>query len=213
MGAMGTIGRVREEALRGQLARTLASKSYVFDIPVSFLAMFVGFIDGDGYIAVTKTTEGFISIALVISLQRTDKALLDYFKSVLKIGTVTDYPESGSVKYIISRTDLQEILFPLMLYHGIFFLTTTRRAQYELAIALFMSDITLFSRIKTLNRRNTLSSLPLMPSGYIALPFFLNWIVGFTMSEGSFFLKTSGELFYSLKQRSVGHIQLFEAIK
>jgi hypothetical protein len=46
---MGTIGRVRKEALRGQLARTLASKSYVFDIPVSFLAMFVGFIDGDGY--------------------------------------------------------------------------------------------------------------------------------------------------------------------
>ena len=41
--------------------------------------------------------------------------------------------------------------------------------------------------------------------------FFKNWIVGFTCSEGSFFIKCNNDGCYQLKQRL--HTNLFEAFK
>ena len=43
------------------------------------------------------------------------------------------------------------------------------------------------------------------------LPFFKNWLVGFTLAEGSFFVKNNNDACYSLKQRV--HSMLFEAFK
>jgi hypothetical protein len=43
------------------------------------------------------------------------------------------------------------------------------------------------------------------------LPFFKNWIVGFTCSEGSFFIKSNDDGCFQLKQRI--HTNLFEAFK
>lgn len=210
---MATIGRVNVGSLRGRLARTDESQLYALNIPLDFLAMLLGFIDGDGYIAITKTTKGFISISLVIALQGADRAILDYFKSVLQIGAINYFPATNTVKYIINRTDLQEILFPLMLHHGLFFLTTTRRAQFDLAMVILNSTVTLFKEIPNPIIITTYFPLPTTPSGYLAIPFFLNWIVGFTIAEGSFSIKVSGELFFSLKQRGDGHIMLFEALR
>ena len=48
-----------------------------YSIPSSFLEMLVGFIDGDGYISITKTTKGFITIKLVISLDLKDLITLE----------------------------------------------------------------------------------------------------------------------------------------
>lgn len=210
---MATIGRVNVGALRGRLPRTEESKLYALNIPISFLAMLLGFIDGDGYIAITKTSKGLISISLVIALQGADRAILEYFKSVLQIGDINYFPDTNTVKYIINRTDLQEILFPLMFHHGLFFLTKTRRAQFDLAMAILNSRVILFKDIPNPAIIITYFPLPTTPSGYLAIPFFLNWIVGFTIAEGSFFIKASGELFFSLKQRADGHIVLFEALR
>ena len=171
---MATIGKINVGSLRGRQARTEESKLYALSIPLDFLGMLVGFIDGDGYIAITKTTKGFISISLVIGLQGADRAILEYIKSVLLIGDINYLPATDTVKYIINRTDLQEILFPLMVKQGLFFLTKTRRAQFNLALAILNSGVTLFKDIPNPVSITTYFPLPTTPSGYIALPFFFN---------------------------------------
>jgi p-aminobenzoyl-glutamate transporter AbgT len=55
------------------------------------------------------------------------------------------------------------------------------------------------------------NTLPNTAEGYTLLPFFLNWIIGFTIAEGSFFNKNNGDFCFSLTQRS--HYLLFEAFK
>ena len=73
---------------------------------------------------------------------------------------------------------------------------------------LLENNITKFSSIATIGNIKDLFSLPLSSIGYVNLPFFTNWIVGFTIAEGSFHIKSSGE---PLRQRS--HTTLFEAFK
>ena len=83
--------------------------------------MFIGLVDGDGYIAITRTIKGYISLELVISLHERDIELLEYLKSVLNIGRIKAYPNFRTVKYIIGKVDLQEILIPLLQHYNLFF--------------------------------------------------------------------------------------------
>jgi hypothetical protein len=48
----------------GQKARSSEQLQQFLTIPHSFLAQLAGLIDADGYIAITKTTKGYISISL-----------------------------------------------------------------------------------------------------------------------------------------------------
>ena len=114
-----TIGKVNTKALRGKKARTEEDKTHYKDIPFKFMAMFRGIVDGDGYIKLTRTTKGFISMELVISLDIRDRELLEYLKSVLLVGRIYYY--KNTVKYIIGRVDLQEVVFSLLLYYNIQF--------------------------------------------------------------------------------------------
>lgn len=50
-----TIGEVSVRALRGTKSRTLDQKLYYKNISYEFLSIFVGFVDGDGYISMNKT--------------------------------------------------------------------------------------------------------------------------------------------------------------
>jgi hypothetical protein len=81
-----TIGIVRTGALRGTKARTLADKMYSLDIPYQFLSMLVGLIDGDGYIQITRAGR-YVLIQLVISLHIDELPMLEYIRSVIKVGT------------------------------------------------------------------------------------------------------------------------------
>ena len=123
MPILPTIGTVSVHALKGNNISKL-NKSEYLSIPYSFIAFLTGLIDGDGYIQVTKTTKGFITIKLVISIHLDDISSLEYIKSVLNLGKISINKDhkSPSCKLIINRTDLQEIFFPLLFYHGIFIL-------------------------------------------------------------------------------------------
>lgn len=233
-----TIGIISEKALtKGNKRRLESQKQEYMSIPSSFLAFLVGLIDGDGYIQITRTTKGFIAIKLVISLHLSDISTLKYLESILKLGKVTEYKDlkSPSCKLIINRTDLQEVLFPLFLHHGIFFLTDTRQAQYNLAMFILNNNIKLYNEIAifkvaslngsrqenydlfaSVNDRqekelSNLNQILTNPLDYVNLPFFTNWIVGFTLAEGSFFIKSNNDGCFSLKQRI--HLNLFEAFK
>ena len=79
-----------------------------------------------------------------------------------------------------------------------FFLTDTRQTQYNLAMIILKNDIKRFDEIAKIS---VLNKMPTNPSDYVNLPFFTNWIVGFTVAEGSFFIKSNNDGCFSLKQR------------
>ena len=189
------------------------SEQEYISIPKSFIGFLVGLIDGDGYFQITKTSKGFVSIKLVISLHLNDISTLKYIHSVLKTGKISIYRDNRSptCKLVINRTDLQRIIFPLLLYHNIFFLTETRRNQFDLAIHVLKEDVKIFDNIEHEYKLTTCFELPNSPTDYFNLHFFKNWIVGFTMSEGSFFIKADNDGCFQLKQRL--HMNLFESFK
>jgi len=211
LSSLPVIGTVHKNALKKGINKPRLENQEYLNIPSSFLAFFAGLVDGDGYIQITKTTKGFIAMKLVISLHLEDISTLEYINSVLKVGKLNIYRDNRSptCKLVINRTDLQEIVFPLFLYHNIFFLTETRADQFNLAMHILNYDIRTFDNIP----KNIPASFELLktPLDYTKLLFFRNWIVGFAMSEGSFFVKANNDGCFQLKQRI--HINLFEAFK
>ena len=223
---LATIGKVSTQALKKGRNLRLDKEEYL-SIPYQFIAFLVGLIDGDGYIQISKTTKGYITIRLVICLSLEDISSLEYIYSVLKIGKIQKYRDYKNpiCKLIINKTDLQEVIFPLLMHHNIFFLTESRRAQFDLAMFIFKNDLKLYNLISSqgqIKEIPTIFELPKTALDYLSLPFFNNWLVGFTNAEGSFCpchrsgcgprgIKKNNDASFQLKQRI--HLQLFEALK
>ena len=209
---LATIGTVSTQSLKKGRKIRLDKEEYI-SIPNQFIAFLVGLIDGDGYISITKTTKGFITIRLVICLSLEDISSLEYIYSVLKIGKIQIYRDIKNpiCKLTINKTDLQEIIFPLLLHHNIFFLTESRRAQFDLAMFILKNEIKHYNQISQIKEIPTIFELPKTALEYLSLAFFKNWLVGFTNAEGSFCYKKNNDGCFQLKQRI--HLQLFEAFK
>jgi hypothetical protein len=171
-----TIGNVHKNALK-KTKKILDKKDYV-STPTSFLAFLVGLIDGDGYIQITKTTKGFITIKLTISAKQhiEDISTLEYINSILKLGKIYVYKDlrSPSCKLVINRTELQEVLFPLLIYNNIFFLTETRINQFNLAMHILKNDIKMYDDIPSIDNIEDVFKLPEDANGYTLLHFFKN---------------------------------------
>lgn len=192
----------------------------LLSIPYGFLSRLAGIIDGDGYISIVKSDKerGYCVINLKIGLLQRDLDMLINIKKVLGIGRIAG-PFKNTIKdgmdiyhLIFNRTDLQQVLFPLLIHHNIFFLTETRRIQFERAIFVMLSGITNMNEIPSIiPKTGILPKLPITSQGYLKLPFFKGWIVGFTISEGSFFIKMNLDACFELRQRT--HYDLFEAFK
>ena len=168
---LSTIGKVSIHAFKnGREERSEKDKIEFLSIPYPFLAMLIGLIDGDGCIIINKTTKGYIKINLSIVLNIRDLSILQYIQSILKIGKITVYPKFDICKLIINRTDIQEIFFPLMLYHNLFFLTNNRREQFNKAMYILQNNLKLFTEIPSIIP--TMFPLPESALGYTKLPFF-----------------------------------------
>ena len=96
-----------------------------------------------------------------------------------------------------------------MIKNNLFFLTKIRRQQFNLAIYLLTNNIVKYDEVPT--KVPNLFNLPVNFMNYIKLPFFDNYLVGFTMAEGSFSIKSTGQCFFSVRQRNEEN--LFQAIK
>jgi len=171
-----TIGTVTTQALKKGRKQLRLDKNEYLSIPYQFISFLVGLIDGDGYIQITKTTKGFITIKLVIGLGLDDLSTLEYIHSVLKLGKITIYRDYRNpiCKLIINKTDLQEIMFPLLIHHNIFFLSNTRRDQFDLAIHIFKNNLKSFENIPNINNIFSIFNLPETASDYLKLEFFRN---------------------------------------
>lgn len=203
-----SIGKISVHAFKRGDKKRLNKEEFI-SIPYSFLSMLIGLIDGDGYIAIHKTTKGYIKINLTISFNIRDLSILQYIHSVLKLGKITIYSKLGICKLIINKTDIQDVLFPLFLYHKYFFLTNSRRDQFNKAMFILQNELKYFTEIPTIIP--DLFPLPNYAKNYTILPFFKNWIVGFTIAEGSFLVKSNKDACFQLRQRI--HKLLFEAFK
>lgn len=115
-----------------------------------------------------------ITIQLVISIHLDDLSTLEYIRSVLKFGIIvinSDH-KSANCRLIINRTDLQEVIFPLLLHHNIFFLTISRRNQFDLVMYILKEGIKTYDDIPTKEEIYRVFELPETPLGYVELPFF-----------------------------------------
>lgn len=131
--------------------------------------MLVSLIDTDGYISITQTSGGFIRIQLILSMNMEELDMIKYTQSVLKVGRINTYPAINTVKYIISRSDLQEVVFPLLAHHGLFFLTNVVKHILIEQWTFVQNNINLFSQLPT--EIPTKNSLPTTLLGYTQLPF------------------------------------------
>lgn len=167
-----TIGEIHDNALK-KFHKVMNKEDYI-SIPSSFLGFLSGLIDGDGYIQITKTGKGFITIKLTISLHLDDISTLEYINSVLKLGKITIYKDlkSPTCRLVINRTELQEILFPLFIHNKIFFLTETRINQFNLAVYILKNNIKKFEEIPS--KIDNVFKLPENPFDYTLLSFFKN---------------------------------------
>lgn len=214
IGSLSTIGKVNEKALRGNKARTPQNKKEFINISSKFMGIFVGFVDGDGYLKINKTNikRGYISIELVISLDLRDLELLNYIKSILKIGRIYIY--KSTCKYIIGKVDLQEIVFPLLRYHNIAFLHKNRLIQYNNCIFILENNILKYNdyviAINSLDLAKT-DNNNIDAFTIVNLPYFQNWLIGFIIAEGSFIIKKSDEVVFTIRQRN--HDDLFKAFQ
>jgi hypothetical protein len=166
-----TIGKISPHAYK-KGRKKLINKEEYSNIPYSFLSMLIGLIDGDGYLAINKSSKGYISITLTLGFNIRDLSLLKYIQSILKIGKISILKNKNECRLVINRTDLQEILFPLFNYHKLYFLTETRRRQYDKIIYILENNIKLFKDIPI--NIPILNTLPNNPINYTQLPFFNN---------------------------------------
>lgn len=177
-----------------------------------FIRIFTGFVDGDGAIASNKTTNDRIQIQLTITLHTRDKTTLDYFISVLKVGNVRLLPKENKVRYVISRRDLVNVVFPLMNKYNIFFFVDIRRLQYAKATYIINNKLAKYSELP-INMFAVREKHKYMytgkPEDYLNLDFFHNWLIGFVIAEGSFFIKTSKRFYFSIRQNT--HENIFTA--
>jgi hypothetical protein len=97
--SLSTIGKVNESALRGKKSRTDQEKqAFLSSISYEFMSMFIGLIDGDGYIAITKIGLDNIRMELILSVDIKDLKLLQHIKNVLKIGRINEFPNISTAK-------------------------------------------------------------------------------------------------------------------
>jgi len=117
----------------------------------NFMAMFIGFMDGDGYFdigeqkqynKITKSlVKSTIRIRLATNVHNRDLSLLEYFVQILGVGKISNMSsanifcfskkyncarEREQVRVIFSKKDLVTVILPLIKEYNLQFLTSQR---------------------------------------------------------------------------------------
>lgn len=189
------------------------------DINLILLYKFIGFIDGDGYIRVTKKKKNievdYIYISLIINLNENELNLLNIFNKEFNLGKVYNItPKKGNklVRLEINKTDFKNILIPLLDKYNIQFLTEVRQKQYLLAKYILNNNIINYNDIKYYKKDiDNYINNNIIKYKFNNLSYFNYWLVGFTMAEGSFYTKKNNDICFQLKQKY--NFELFYDIK
>ena len=107
----------------------------------NFMSMFMGLVDGDGYIEIGPQKQYNNSITkpkstmrarLVIRLHTRDTTLLIYLTKVLGIGSISELKSKNQTRLIFSKKDLSTVIIPLIKKYDLYFLTKNRSNQFAL---------------------------------------------------------------------------------
>lgn len=161
----------------------------------NILALFIGFVDGDGYIRISKKVKDnkdYIYISLILNLHINETETLKYFKENLNIGNLYNITVKNKklIRLEINKTDIKNILIPLLNKFKISFLTDTRQKQYLLLKFILINDLKYYNEILE-NKKDIDNYINknMIIKNFYTLNYFSNWLIGFTMAEGSFFNK------------------------
>ena len=116
-----------------------------------FMAMFLGLVDGDGYIEIGPQKQyqkisklpvrSTIRARLVIRLNNRDKELLMYISERLKVGSISILHEVNQIRLIFSKKDLTTVILPLMNKYNLQFLNYNRLEQFKLLNYILNNNI------------------------------------------------------------------------
>jgi hypothetical protein len=118
-----------------------------------FMAMFLGFMDGDGYFDIgeqkqynkDKTlSKSTLRIRLASNVNVRDLTLLEYFVKTLGVGKI-DYSMMArreQVRVIFSKKDLFTVIIPLIKEYDLIFLTSQRAKQFARVYYILENSIT-----------------------------------------------------------------------
>ena len=180
--------------------------------------MFMGFIDGDGYFDIgeqkqyNKKTKAparsTIRIRLASNVNIRDLPLLKYFVETLKVGKIdTMSGDRNQVRVIFSKKDLLTVILPLIQEYNLQFLTIQRAKQFALVNYILENSITHWDNVNF--KESSFVTKSVWELG--KLDYFCDWLVGFTIAEGSFGFKTRGSAFFQLKQSGEDNVNLLKA--
>ena len=142
---------------------------------------------------------------LVLRFHDRDKELLKIIKNTLNVGNIDTKksklsPSGTMVRLIISKRDMVNVLLPLINLYNLQFLTFNRVAQYNLFLHIVNNNIVHWERAEFPKKQTVDNYLPILDNNLIGFDWFPNWVVGFTVAEGSFSFKNDGSAFYSIRQ-------------
>ena len=185
-----------------------------------FMSMFIGFIDGDGYFDIgeqkqynktsKKLIKSTIRIRLASNVHYKDLSLLEYFVKIIGTGKISKMSNRDQVRIIFYKKDLVSTLLPLIKNYNLEFLTKERRNQYKLLNYILNNNIINW---KDINFNNIDYDVE-YPNYkyYINLDFFKDWIVGFTIAEGSFFIKKNNYAYFQIRQTGIESYEIIKGI-
>lgn len=181
------------------------------------MSKFIGLVDGDGYIEIGPQKQynksnkllvkSTIRARLVIRLHNRDSALLTNFSTVLGVGSISSLVSVNQTRLIFSKKDLSTVILPLMKLYDLQFLTFNRIKQFALLNYILDNNIVHWGNVKF-----TSTVLNLSEEDILNLHFFTDWLIGFTVAEGSFGIKKNGSAFYSIKQKGIENYNVIKAI-
>ena len=110
--------------------------------------------------------------------------------------------DKNQYRLIIFKTDIVNVIYPYIEKNNIEFLTYNRRKQFFLFKYIIENKIVHWEDLNLEHINNLFLNYnkQLEFSEIINLPYFYNWLVGFTIAEGSFHIKSNGRAHYSIVQ-------------
>lgn len=123
------------------------------------------------------------------------------------VGSLSRLDSVNQTRLIFSKKDLVTIILPLIKEYNLQFLTVNRAKQYALLLHIIENNIVHWENVQF-----TPSITLLSVNDIINLDFFADWLVGFTIAEGSFGIKVNGSAFYQIKQKGIDNYPIIKAI-
>lgn len=191
-----------------------------------FMSMFMGLVDGDGYIEIGpqkqynasgNTPKSTVRARLVIRLHTRDESLLIHLRDVLGVGSIsilqaTKENTGGLVRLIFSKKDLTTVIIPLIKEYNLQFLTLNRYKQFALLNYIIDNNIVHWENVNFTSPHGATEDFNYSVQDLLNLSFFAQWVVGFTVAEGSFGVKSKGDAFFQIKQKGAENYNLIKAI-